>query len=71
MALPDHYRATRDEVEEYFGYPTRRALELFALHGGGPVYEKMKRRCYYRIGDVEKWLRDHEVSSTSDKVAAA
>ena len=42
-----------------------------AEDGGGPVYEKMKRRCYYRIGDVEKWLREHEVSSTSDKVEAA
>ena len=66
MALPDHYRATRNEVEQHFGYPTRRALELFALHGGGPGYEKVGRRCYYRICDVEDWLREHAVRNTSE-----
>lgn len=68
MALPDHYRATRNEVEQNFGYPTRRALELFALNGGGPIYEKVGRKCLYRISNVESWLRDHAVRSTSEAV---
>ncbi len=66
MVLPDHYRATRTEVEQYFGNPTRRKLEILAHQGSGPTYEKIGRRCYYRIGDVEKWLRDQAVQNTAE-----
>lgn len=61
-----HYMATRDEVEEIFGYPTRRALELFAVNGGGPRVTRIGRRCYYRLSDIEIWLRSFEIAHASE-----
>ncbi len=61
-----YYMATRDEVEEIFGYPTRRALELFAVNGGGPKMTKISRRCYYRIADVDAWLKSFEIVHPSE-----
>jgi len=60
------YMATRNEVEEMFGYPTRRALEIFATNGGGPKMTKIGRRCFYRIEDVETWLRSFEITQASE-----
>ena len=62
-----HFMATRDEVEAYFGFPTRRALELFATNGGGPRITRWGRRCYYRISDVDTWLRSCEVTQSSEQ----
>lgn len=64
--LEPHYMATRDEVAEIFGFPTRRALELFAVNGGGPKVTKIGRRCYYRISDIEIWLRSFEIAHASE-----
>jgi hypothetical protein len=61
-----HYMATRDEVEEIFGYPTRRALELFAVNGGGPRVTRIGRRCFHRVSDVETWLRSFEIKQSSE-----
>lgn len=61
-----YYMATRDEVEEIFGYPTRRALELFAVNGGGPSVTRIGRRCYYRISHVEAWLKSFEIEQGSE-----
>ena len=58
--LHSDYRATRTEVAQYFGYPTKRKLELLAYEGKGPPMTKIGSRCLYRIGDVEKWLKSHE-----------
>ena len=61
-----HFMATRDQVEEIFGFPTRRALELFAVNGGGPSIVRIGRRCYYRIADVEAWLRSFDIEQRSE-----
>jgi len=60
------YMATRDEVEETFGYPTRRSLELFAVSGGGPKMTKIGRRCFYRLSDIEIWLRSFDIEQRSE-----
>ncbi len=61
-----HYMATRGEVEAYFGFPTRRALGLFAVNGGGPRWAKIGRRCYYRVSDVAAWLMSFEIEHPSE-----
>ncbi len=60
------FMATRDEVEEIFGFPTRRALELFVVNGGGPRVTRIGRRCLYRISDVETWLRSFDIEQRSE-----
>ena len=64
--LAPHFMATRDEVEAIFGFPTRRALEIFATNGGGPKMTKISRRCYYRIADVDAWLKSFEIVHPSE-----
>ena len=60
------YMASREEVEEIFGYPTRRSLELFAVNGGGPRVYRIGRRCLYRISDIEIWLGSFETAPPSE-----
>ncbi len=65
-----HYMASRDEVEAHFGYPTRRALEVFSTNGDGPKMTKIGRRCFYRLSDVDIWLRSFEVEKSSEQANA-
>ena len=65
-----HFMATRDEVEAIFGFPTRRALEIFATNGGGPKMTKIGRRCFYGLSDVDIWLRSFEVEKSSEQANA-
>lgn len=57
---------TRKEVEQVFGYPSKRFLELAALRGDGPVMVRIGRSVRYRVSDLRSWIASHQVASTSD-----
>ncbi|GEM_PF-2305696 len=57
---------TRKEVEEVFGYPSKRFLELAALRGDGPMMVRIGRSVRYRVSDLRSWIAAHQVASTSD-----
>ena len=59
-------RLTRQQVEDHFGYPSKRFLELAALDGGGPPMVKIGRSVRYKISDVREWIDAHRVTSTSE-----
>ncbi|MBF0154643.1 MAG: helix-turn-helix domain-containing protein [Magnetococcales bacterium] len=41
-------------------------LEKFATFGGGPVFYKLGRTVVYDVADLEVWLNERKVSSTSE-----
>jgi excisionase family DNA binding protein len=45
-------------------------LTRMRVDGDGPKYVKMGRAVRYRIADLDAWMADRVVSSTSQKVAA-
>ena len=57
---------TRKEVEQVFGYPSKRFLELAALRGDGPMMVRIGRSVRYRVSDLRSWIAAHQVASTSD-----
>ena len=57
---------TRKEVEQVFGYPSKRFLELAALRGDGPMMVRIGRSVRYRVSDLRSWIAAHQVVSTSD-----
>ena len=57
---------TRKEVEQVFGYPSKRFLELAALRGDGPMMVRIGRSVRYRVSDLRTWIAAHQVASTSD-----
>jgi predicted DNA-binding transcriptional regulator AlpA len=57
----------RQEVEDLFGYPTKRFLEVAALRGDGPPMHKIGRSVRYRVSDLRAWIDAHRVNSTSDQ----
>ena len=58
---------TRQEIENPFGYPTKRFLEIAAVRGDGPPMLKIGRSVRYRVADLREWLDARRVSSTSDR----
>lgn len=57
---------SRDEIEAEFGI-SRRWLELAALSGNGPAFIKIAPRTVrYRREELERWLAEREVRSTSE-----
>ena len=42
-------------------------LEKLRVKGGGPLYIKMGRAVRYRMGDLDRWLDERVVSSTSQE----
>ncbi len=56
----------RHEVEDIFGYPTKRFLEVAAMRGDGPPMLKIGRSVRYRVSDLRAWIDSHRVTSTSD-----
>lgn len=59
-------------VAEYLGVATR-TLECWRQRGGGPKYIRLApagnravRAIRYRLADLEEWIAEREVSSTSD-----
>jgi predicted DNA-binding transcriptional regulator AlpA len=57
---------SRSEIESEFGLRAN-FLEKLAVAGRGPTYLKLGRRLVrYRRADVEQWLAEHRVCSTSE-----
>ena len=52
---------TRTEVEEIFGFPTKRYLEIAAMGEGGPPIVRFGRTVRYRVGDLRGWIAAHRV----------
>jgi excisionase family DNA binding protein len=42
-----------------------RTMERMRLQGGGPLYVKCGRSVRYRTSDIEAWIAERIVSSTS------
>ena len=53
---------TRAEVEEIFGFPTKRYLEIAAMGEEGPPIVRFGRTVRYRVGDLRGWIAAHRVS---------
>ena len=45
---------------------SKSTMEKLRVYGGGPQYLKLGRLVRYRIEDLEAWLADRVVASTSD-----
>jgi len=52
---------TRAEVEEIFGFPTKRYLEVAAMGEEGPPIVRFGRTVRYRVGDLRGWIAAHRV----------
>ena len=52
---------TREEVEELFGFPTKRYLELSSVRGDGPPELRFGRLVRYKVSDVAAWIDEHKV----------
>jgi excisionase family DNA binding protein len=50
---------------------SERTLERLRVSGGGPKYVKIGRRVFYRQQDLEAWVADHLVGSTSEAEVGA
>jgi hypothetical protein len=46
-------------------------LEKKRVYGGGPKFSKRGRMVFYHIDDLDAWMRECVVSSTSELKAAA
>ena len=60
--VPDRL-LSRTEVEEMFGFPTKRFLELSSQRGDGPPEHRFGRVVRYQFSDVAAWIEIHRVSS--------
>ena len=54
---------TRTEVEEIFGFPTKRYLEIAAMNSNGPPIVRFGRTVRYDVGDLRSWIAAHRVKS--------
>ena len=52
---------TRTEVEEVFGFPTKRYLEIAAMNNDGPPIVRFGRTVRYNVGDLRGWIAAHRV----------
>ena len=52
---------TRTEVEEIFGCPTKRYLEIAAMNNDGPPIVRFGRTVRYNVGDLRSWIAAHRV----------
>ena len=50
---------------EYLGISPR-TLEKLRVTGGGPAFYKVRRRCLYRLAELEAWALEGRRGSTSD-----
>lgn len=54
-----------DQASEYLGIP-KATLAKMRWAGNGCRFLKIGARIYYRVADLEEWLRDHERMATSE-----
>lgn len=50
---------SRKEVEEIFGFPTKRYLEIAAMGEEGPPIVRFGRTVRYRVSDLRTWIDAH------------
>jgi len=55
---------------EYVGL-SKSTLEKLRVWGTGPKYLKLNRTVRYRVSDLESWLSERVVSSTSESRTAS
>lgn len=46
-------------------------LEKLRVYGGGPAYLKLGKAVRYRVSDLENWMADRLVQSTSERPKVA
>ncbi|MDA5193883.1 helix-turn-helix transcriptional regulator [Govanella unica] len=64
--LPAHRLLNEKEAAILLGF-TIRALQNWRVRGGGPRFVKVSARSVrYRPDDLQQWIEDRLVSSTSD-----
>jgi excisionase family DNA binding protein len=61
---------TTPQAAQYIGMSPR-FLEKRRLEGGGPPFIKVGRAIRYRETDLDQFLEDHVVGSTSEATARA
>lgn len=57
---------TRKEVEETFGFPTKRYLEIAAMSEEGPPIVRFGRTVRYRVSDLRTWIEAHRSNGCPD-----
>ena len=57
------------QAAEYCRY-AESTLEKFRCFGGGPRFSKRGRKVLYRLSDIDAWLSETMVNSTSELKAA-
>jgi hypothetical protein len=64
--------ALRDDewAAKYLGLTTGWLAKL-RMRGGGPKFVKMARRVFYRRADLDSWVAERIISSTSQTTVAA
>jgi hypothetical protein len=45
---------------------SERTLERYRVSGEGPPFVRAGKRIMYRLADLDSWVRDRVVTSTSD-----
>jgi hypothetical protein len=55
---------TSVQAAEYLGF-TAGWLAKLRVQGGGPKWIRLGRKARYTIADLESWIGEHRVSSTS------
>jgi predicted DNA-binding transcriptional regulator AlpA len=59
QALSGEKLLTRAEVEDAFGFPTKRYLEIAAMGNDGPPIVRFGRTVRYRVSDLRGWIQSH------------
>ena len=57
------------ETAEYLRLSPR-TLERLRIVSGGPPFARLGRRVVYRLSDLEDWVSERTVRSTSEMIAA-
>ncbi len=52
---------SRAEVEELFGFPTKRYLEQVSREGGGPIEVRFGRLVRFKYSDICDWIDAHRL----------
>lgn len=45
-----------------------RTLQKWRVTGEGPIYKKLGHLVRYRVGDLQRWVHDRTISSTSAEI---
>lgn len=62
--IHDERLLTRAEVERYFGFPSKRYLEVASVARCGPPELRFGRLVRYRAADIRDWIDWHRGEGT-------